>query len=142
MRSRGSHKTAIAGFSVAVLVFAGCGGDSEPTQNERPADIGDTTPEPEETIVAATPTAVPATIEPEGLSYTVQEGDLMGSIAAQFDVPLGALVFVNELDNPDLIQVGQEIVIPNEDDIAEWEAAEAAATPTVAPTAEPTATDG
>lgn len=129
MRLRVNHKRAIAGVGVAVglmaLILTGCGGDSEPTQEERPAEKRDTTPNPEETIVAATPTAVPAEIEPEALTYTVKEGDLLGMIAQQFNVPLEAIEFVNDLENPDLISIGQEIIIPNEDEILEWESAEA-----------------
>lgn len=122
----------------AALLFAACGGDDDTEADpDRPADITELDDEVEgETIIAPTPTAVPAVIEPERLSYAVQDGDLLGSIANTFNVPLGALIWVNELDNPDLIQIGQELVIPTEDDVAEWEAIEATAAETE-PTEEP-----
>ncbi len=126
---------------LTALLFSACGGDDESTSDERPADIGEVSGTVEDAIITPTPTAIPAVIEPLPLSYTVQEGDLLGNIAQTFNVPLGAIVAVNDFDNPDLIQVGQEIIIPTEEEVAEWEAeeevrlqaeatAEAAATPT------------
>ena len=50
-------------------------------------------------------------------------------------MPLGALISVNEMANPDLINIGQEIVIPTEEEVAEWEA-EQAATATEEPAAD------
>lgn len=113
----------IALFVASALVFSACG-DDDPTEAdpERP-DITDIDDEVEgETIVAPTPTAVPAVIEPERLTYAVQEGDLLGTIAQTFDVPLAALIWVNDIENPDFISIGDEIVIPTAEDIAEFEA--------------------
>ena len=119
--------TIIAAMIAAALLFAACGDDGDATSDERPEDIGDIgTDDGTAPTVAPTPTAVPATVEPERLTYTVVEGDLMGSIAQMFDVPLGALVAVNDMDDPNFIQVGDELVIPTDDEVAEWEAAEAA----------------
>ncbi len=58
-------------------------------------------------IVAAPPTQT----EPERV-YFVQVGDTLYSIALRFQVTVEALVAVNQLENPDLIQVGQKLVIP------------------------------
>ncbi len=122
----------LAAFAVVVLVAAGCGGDDdEPTTDERP-DIEDdatATSTPLDTVAAPTPTAVPAEIEVPRLTYTVESGDLLGTIAATFGVPLGAIIAVNDMLNPDLIQVGQEIVIPTEEEVAEWQAEQDAAEP-------------
>ena len=119
--------TIVIAVIAAASVLAGCGGDGDATSDERPEDIGDIGSEDGAApTVAPTPTAVPATVEPERLTYTVVEGDLMGSIAQKFDVPLGALVAVNDMDDPNFIQVGDVLVIPTDDEVAEWEAAEAA----------------
>lgn len=44
--------------------------------------------------------------------YTVRAGDTLTGIARRFEVPLRVLVAANEIENPDLIFVGQRILIP------------------------------
>jgi len=79
---------------------------------------------------AATPTVVPtaapaaeaapeaaapeAAAEPtrEPLTYTVEPGDSLGSIADQFGTTVDALLQANNLDDPDLLVVGQRLVVP------------------------------
>ena len=45
--------------------------------------------------------------------YTVVAGDILGQIADRFRVPLQALMDLNNIDDPDQIQVGQVLKIPN-----------------------------
>ena len=106
----------LAAVAVVALIAAGCGGDDDdPTSEDRPDIEEGATPTevPADTVAAPTPTAVPAEIEVPRLTYTVEPGDLLGDIAATFGVPLGAIISVNEMENPDLINVGQEIICPN-----------------------------
>jgi LysM repeat protein len=67
------------------------------------------TPEPP----GATPEPEPPA-EPEPRTYTVEPGDTLRSIAAQFDVSVEALLEVNDLtpEEADALRVGQELVIP------------------------------
>ncbi len=44
--------------------------------------------------------------------YVVQVGDTLGEVARRYGVSLEALIQANELINPDLLAVGQELVIP------------------------------
>lgn len=44
--------------------------------------------------------------------YTVQPGDSLGLIAQAHDTTLDALMSLNRINNPDLIQPGQELLIP------------------------------
>lgn len=137
-------RTALAAIAAVLLITAGaCGGDDDATTDQRPDIEDEATPTPLDTTLAPTPTAVVVEIEPARLTYTVQQGDLLGSIANTFGVPLGALISVNDMDNPDLISIGQEIIIPTEEEVAEWEAAQdaaAEAAPTPEPDPDPTAT--
>ncbi len=50
--------------------------------------------------------------EEELPTYTVQSGDTLGRIAAQFEVNLQDLMAANNIDNPDLLQQGQVLIIP------------------------------
>ena len=63
---------------------------------------------------AVTPSpSVPPVPTPAGPStYTVEAGDTLSAIAHAHDVPLDALIHANNITNPDLLQVGQTLVIP------------------------------
>jgi LysM repeat protein len=56
-------------------------------------------------------TATPAPTA-EVRKHTVLAGETLGSIAVQYGVTVQALLQANQLANPDLLRVGQELVIP------------------------------
>ena len=62
------------------------------------------------------PVAVPPPPEPPRgtgpLVYTVEQGDTLFSIARKFEVSVDILIETNNIDNPDVIFVEQELVIP------------------------------
>ena len=69
------------------------------------------------TSAETTTTKQPATTTTKGNKkngkfYRVQEGDTLGSIAAQFGVSVEALQAANGIDDPDEILIGQVLVIP------------------------------
>ncbi len=47
------------------------------------------------------------------MKYTVQPGDTLLLIAQRFDVPVSLLAQANDITDPNLIQVGQTLVIPD-----------------------------
>lgn len=49
---------------------------------------------------------------PPQRTYTVRAGDTLTAIARRFGTTVGALVQVNGIENPDLIRVGQVLIIP------------------------------
>lgn len=51
-------------------------------------------------------------VKPLGQSYTVKSGDTLSAIAKKYDATVAKLVKHNELANPDLIRVGEDIEIP------------------------------
>lgn len=48
------------------------------------------------------------------MAYEVKRGDTLSAIAAHYDVSLAALLEANDISNPDLIRIGQSIIIPGE----------------------------
>ena len=44
--------------------------------------------------------------------YTVQRGDTLGIIAAKYKINVPMILAANQFTNPDLLEVGQEIIIP------------------------------
>lgn len=50
------------------------------------------------------------------VDYTVQRGDTLGRIAKEYEVSVGDLVTANNISNPNLIKVGQVLVIPGTDE--------------------------
>jgi murein DD-endopeptidase MepM/ murein hydrolase activator NlpD len=71
-------------------------------------------------------TGTTAEIEPEEFSkpkmllytsYTVQSGDVIGTIAQRFALEQGTLISVNNITNPKTLQIGQVLKIPNQDGV-------------------------
>jgi len=64
----------------------------------------------------APPTASTATPVVMGeTTYTIQPGDTLSKIAAQFGVSVAALSAINDISDPSMIPVGQVLVIPSSD---------------------------
>lgn len=102
---------------LALLVATACGGDSGGSPTTTPA-VPTAAPYPavpSPTLVTGTPTATPTpTGTPSGAAeqtYTVVAGDVLGSIAAKFDVPAAQIRALNNLTGDD-IQIGQKLRIP------------------------------
>ncbi|GEM_PF-1717666 len=62
-----------------------------------------------EGVAPLTTTPSPAA---EVITYTVQAGDTLGKIAAEFEVTVEAIIEANDIEDPSLINVGQVLVIP------------------------------
>jgi LasA protease len=67
--------------------------------------ITEPTPTPNPPILLPTPRS-------ETVTYVVQQGDSLRRIAQQYQVSISQIVTFNEISNPDLISVGQELLIP------------------------------
>lgn len=123
------------GVISTVLVLAGCvrpapqaalwrpGGSDQtatPAVSGLPAFAAGTLPAPPPTRAPGEPIQSPTpnppralpTIRTEPEEYIVQPGDTLGKIAAMFNVPLDTLVEANEIANPNVIDVGQRLLIP------------------------------
>jgi LysM repeat protein len=88
------------------------------------------TPTPTGTVVVV-PTATPTATPPpgQGTIYIVRTGDTLYSIARRFGVTVQAIMAANNISNPNLIYVGQQLIIPSPGTPG----------PTPTPTATPTA---
>lgn len=106
-----------------VLATATPGPVTAPTAEPTPAPTAATTPVP------AAPTATPPSEAPPAptaelsptptvswtptpVQYTVQRGDYLGTIAAEYGVSVEALIAANDIADPNVIEVGQVLVIP------------------------------
>lgn len=79
-------------------------GTPQPTAILMPTRLATTT-----STVIATPTLTPTH---SVRIHTVQPGETLASIAKEYDVTTEAIVEFNELANPNVIEVGQELLIP------------------------------
>ena len=101
----------------ALLLFAtGCvtgGDDNKSSDNPTPGPqfaIVTLTPIPPGATIVIEPTA---TIDPTTLrKHTIKDGESLSSIAADYGVSQEELQTLNNIDDPNSIQVGQELLIP------------------------------
>ena len=66
---------------------------------------------PWESEIGLTATPEP-TLTPTPAAHVVQPGESLASIALAYDVPLHDILVFNEIDNPDVLAVGQDLIIP------------------------------
>jgi len=72
------------------------------------------TPVPPTPTTAPVPTSPPVpTTPPLPRSYTVQRGDELKQIAAQYKVSIWSIIDSNDIPNPDSLRVGQVLKIPD-----------------------------
>lgn len=95
-----------------VLEIPGCG-DGTITRTPAPtatpaADLADADTTPDAGDAGATP--------PDGfIVYEVRSGDTLLAIARRYGTTVNALVEVNDLTNPDVLDAGQELFVPDPD---------------------------
>lgn len=98
--------SAVAGLSLFLLGRGPSpGSPALPTPSATPERL------PTATATAA-PTVPPPSPTPSPLLHTVQPGETLAGIAQAYNVPLEELIAVNHIQDPNLIQVGQVLVIP------------------------------
>ncbi len=66
------------------------------------------------TTAAPAPYVAPVVVPPPSNSdtYIVQKGDMLSKIAVRFDTTTKTLISMNNLSNPDVLYVGQELRVP------------------------------
>ncbi len=94
--------------TVGVLLLL-LGREPSPGGVATPTPSATATPSPTAT---AAPTLPPPSPTPSPLLHTVRPGETLAGIAAAYGVPLADLIAVNHIQDPNLIQVGQVLVIP------------------------------
>jgi LysM repeat protein len=97
----------------AGLLLWGCASE---TPELPPTAAPSLTPYSTPTVEATRPESPPSTptIAPPQApeTYNVQEGDTLGAIALAYDVSIEDLILANDLANPNVLYVGQELTIP------------------------------
>ena len=58
-------------------------------------------------------TVNPTVLASGSIVHVIQSGETLGAIATRYGVTVDDIVSANDLDNPNVIAEGQEIIIPN-----------------------------
>jgi hypothetical protein len=95
--------------AVAGLLLVLLGREPSPGPVATPLTPATWTPSPTATMM---PTVPPPSPTPGPLLHTVQPGETLAGIARAYGVPLEELIAVNHIQDPNLIQVGQVLIIP------------------------------
>jgi LysM repeat protein len=85
--------------------------DAQPTSAPAATAIPSATSQPEPTA-APSPTVALLTEAPTFVEYTVQQGDILYTIARDHDVTIDDILAINQIPNPSSLTVGQIIRIP------------------------------
>lgn len=99
----------LVSFSV---VLGGCGSEDAPAATTPTVSVKLIVPTAVPTQVPKPSPTVPQTSGATGTTYAVQAGDTLSKIAADFGVTVDSIVKANKIADPNLLKVGQELVIP------------------------------
>lgn len=105
------------GLPLLLVLLLACAESGTPTvvlRLKTATPVPSLTTQPLPTAPATPPVLPPAAIQ----THLVQPGETLGEIARQYGVPLETIVAANDIADPSLIQVGQELVIPSPGTIA------------------------
>ncbi|MCL5960128.1 MAG: LysM peptidoglycan-binding domain-containing protein [Chloroflexi bacterium] len=106
----------VFGLPVLLVVFslslAGCGSDQAPAETTPTVSVKLIVPTAVPTEVPKPSPTPPETSGATGTTYTVKSGDTLSKIAADFGVSVDSIVKANKIADPNLLTVGQELVIP------------------------------
>jgi LysM repeat protein len=86
--------------TAAVVTISACGG----------GDDSDAAPA-ETTGVPTTTTTIATTTTATEVTYIIQRGDSLSSIAEQFDLTVAQLITINKIEDADHIEEGQILII-------------------------------
>ncbi len=105
--SIGENREAINGLTTKLTELVGNLGNWKPTTSIRTTS----TPATSEPSGTTTPEVATGTLTDDGI-YTIQSGDTFSSVAKKMGVSLSQLIAANPTANPNSLQIGQQIVIP------------------------------
>ena len=103
------HLLALAIGAVAVVVTSVGGSPKVSSARQDPGDLSATVAD-SDTEVAGEVDEVVA--QPSLTTYTVEAGDTLLAIGEHFGVSVATIAAANDLDDPDVLEVGQDLVIP------------------------------
>ena len=97
---------------------------AEESQEEPAAVVEDVELDPADVVIKALDIERPLIVAEVDLTvitstYTVELGDTLSDVADQLGITLEELIAVNELDSPDIIDVGLELTIPGAEPVVE-----------------------
>ena len=121
---------------VASLWLAGCGQiitlSPTPTAPPTPTvEIVVATLQPTSTPAPYTPEPTPtSTVTPTPVVHLIQAGETLLSVAVRYDVSVSALQEANGILDPRLLQLGQELIIPRQEELEAAQATTLTPTPT------------
>jgi LysM repeat protein len=127
----------------AMLLLAGCGQviTLSPTPTPAPTatlpvNVVVATLEPTATPAPYTPEPTPTpTVTPTPIIHAIQSGETLLSVASQYNVSVSALQDANGILDPRLLQLGQELIIPRQEELDAALAGTLTPTPTPLPLA-------
>ena len=140
MQTARLHRAAwlIGTLLLAALGLTGCG--QVITLSPTPTPAPTATLSVNVVVATLAPTATPApytpeptptpTVTPTPIIHVIQSGETLLSVAVQYDVSVAALQDANGILDPRLLQLGQELVIPRQEEL---DAASTTLTPTPTP---------
>jgi LysM repeat protein len=103
---------------VLVVGAAACGGGDDGGASEGSESPSSAAAGPSEAATgaddaAASETAGDSSDDGGGGTYTVRSGDTLSSIAQERGTTVEAIVEANDIEDPDVIDIGQELTIPS-----------------------------